>query len=245
MRSSCTVIAIGLSMMASVAHADSIDFTKLSYGPSSAIYLDGLTVRTDGSLASVVEGQGLGVGDDGVMNQFWHSLEGGGGLGTGGGDFGTLQMTVDGRINSVTIQPFLTFDGPPPVNGIVPGFVVTMRVAGSADLGFGSYGAARGIGPSSGPVTIAFKQPQDGAIDVRPVTLTDIGFIDPDHTTSDWFRPYLLAENFPDVTFTYGFSITSVDFDRIPVPEPSTWLLLALAGGGLLHYRRRRSTIST
>lgn len=227
------LVAVGMLMRASAAHADVIDFTKLSYGPGDSLVVGAVTiVAKAGSQVSIVNGTGLGIGDDGTFNavtaygstpQNWQDP--------------TLSLIVDGKINSFTLAPFLQVDGPAPIDGVFLGFRYALHVLGGP--GFGSCYCEDGVIAPIGPKVYTFRHfTGEDEIDTRPSEIDDLGLL----FQPDWFRPYLLAEQFPDVTFTYGFSMTALDYDPTPVPEPSTWLLLALGGAGLIYHRQRLLT---
>jgi hypothetical protein len=92
------------------------------------------------------------------------------------------------------------------------------------------------------PYTIDFTRFHTETKDLRPYEISpfQINFYGFDDILA--FEPYLLSHNFPDVTFSYGFSITSMDYDH-GVPEPGTLSLLLMGGGGAWLWRRRRDRV--
>lgn len=232
------LIVIGLLLVARVATADSIDFTQLSFGPSGTIDYGGLTITGGTGFAgivgtftpapvSIVDGIGLGVGSDGSIDvrsvfENGHYVSSASTMDT------TLTVSAGtGRINSLTINPYMHVEGPAPIAGVFLGFSVGGHVdqarTDSADFDYRS-----GPPPTFAPFVVDFTPliKADGR-DFRPVTLENFGMFWNDINIDELFRPYMLSQGFPNATFTYGFSITAIDYD--PSPEPATLLLMLTA----------------
>jgi hypothetical protein len=236
-------------LWASPAEADLIDFTQVSIGPANTIQFEGVTITGGTGFAaiegtprepeqvSMVAGLGLGMGADGsfdVRSVF-----------DNGGQFNasrsaqdlTATLSVNGRINSLAIQPYMHVEGPDPTETTFLHF----RIGGKVDhrrTDHAELNSAYWVHPPFAPFTIDYTQIGDETRDLRPVSLINFGMFWYDLTQSDLFRPYMLLQGFPDATFTYGFSITALDYTPDPVPEPATWLLVGL--GSLLVARRQR-----
>lgn len=239
MRLIWATVLTGVLVMARPAGATTIDFTQFTAADATLTLGDVTITGNDGALVSVVAGTGLGAGDNGTFDAFIHFMPG---LapGTEMNIDPRLQIAVAGLINNVTLQPFLHLDGPPPIEGAFFGFDLTMTAQGDPARGFGSYGGVVGVPAPFASTTIAFKDGADGKADVRPSTLTNVG-ISP--IVMDVFKWYLIEQNFPDATFTFGYSITSLDYTPTePTPEPATLGLLLVGSGVLLVGLRARKT---
>ena len=239
MRILITVLGVAL-LCARPASASFIDFTALNIGPSATIVLDGLTITgQNGALAAIVAGEGLGIANIGRMsaidailafeaghiaNNLWREVE------------GRLQLSVDGVIDSLTLQPFMTI------------------LSGQTALGFPNFeiryfphttGLAstdtQGIATPFVSKTLAFTDEE------RPHTISDMGLWlnqPPESRLTGFVNTYG-----PEITVQFGYSIVSMNytptsvpdlasFNSSAVPEPATGLLLGL--GALALWRRRR-----
>jgi len=233
------LVLVGLLATPTIGQADSIDFTALTRGAASLIQIGGLTISgEDGARVAIENGVGLGMADGvgraGSFDEVWHYL-----ANTGAGE-GELSLTVDGYINALTIQPYLVIDGPTPTDGVPLYFQVAFGPV-AYDLVFPSR---RFFNVNTPFETRTFNSSDfaGGAASNSIFGLRHIG-VEFDFSKGDVFAPYLRSQNFPDVSFSYGFSIVSMDYTPRHVPEPSSVLLvtIGLVGIGLLRRRVRRS----
>jgi hypothetical protein len=246
MRILVSVGVLAWLMWPSPASADLIDFTQVSRGPSDTLVFKGVTISAaDGAQVSMVAGRGLGVGSNGSVDgqlswdfdqtvsdfsrfppfKEFESLE------------RRMRLSVDGRINSLTLQPYMKIDGPAPIDGVPLRFLLRGEAnhpePSKADLVF-----SESVDSPFAPLTIDFTR-FNRELDLRPNEINDFGlrFYDVDPIVI--FEPYLLSHKFPDVTFSFGFSITALDYDPSKVPEPGTLSLLLMGGGSAWWWRRR------
>jgi hypothetical protein len=234
MRRWLSLLVVAL-LWASPAHADLIDFTTLTAGPAATLQIGGVTIsgEQDG-LVAIEYGVGLGlVGleGNGSLDYVWAS-------GTNTHTFdGRLTLSVDGSINALTIQPYLRIDGPAPIDGVP--LNIPMSFLRDGDLIYPYYYAM--LPAPFAPVTFDFHggsslNPYDDRIDA----LLSLG-LDADWSLNDFFGAYLLSHDRAPATFSYGYSIVSLDYTPTPTPEPGTLALLAL-GVGILSLRRHSTS---
>ena len=137
-----------------------------------------------------------------------------------------LSLGVDGEISSITILPYFSILGSG--ESLFLPFDISYyphNTGGNTALSYWTL-------TSPDPLQINF-QPGE-----RP-SLVDLGLIS-DFGNTPGFFPYLEAQGFPDITFEFGYSIKSIDYTPMSVPEPSPLAIVGLGLLGLLAARRSR-----
>lgn len=223
------LIAAILALASSPAYASFVDLTQVSFAASNTLVIQGVTVTgQNGGLVSAVAGKGLGVGVDGSIDRVDILKKG---IFSGGSTDPLMSLSVNGFVNSISFSSYLIVGGPAP------------------SAGFSAFPlSGRAFAPSvpSLPFTLTFPTPTTSrTLDFgtyRPSSITDIGLYT-DRTVDDWYRGYLTDNGFPDVTFSFGVSITGIDFTPTTTPEPST-LLISSLGFAAAFWRRRRDSVS-
>jgi hypothetical protein len=217
-----------LLLSASPAAAATIDFTTLSRSAAETLQIGDVTITgVNGGLVSTVLGVGLGVGADGSWDANFHVDAGGSTAQETGDAGGGLNIAVNGTITGFTVRPYMVIDGPPLPDGVFLGFLARFDSVSPGGDGTKNFSMLAPFDEKTLDYTILQMTGMD-----RFALGGDASF----YTLS---RAYLAAYDFPDASFHYGFSITSIDY--IPVPEPSTWLLL-LCGLIGLHGAHRVAT---
>jgi hypothetical protein len=225
--------------VSSIAHADVVDFTQVSIGAQSSFSYQGVTVTgNNATQVSTVAGVGLGisgVGSDGSIDWIYNRFSDSDGNYISGGtmETGTLNLSVDGRINSITLVPYLSIEGPTPLEGVQLRFTSRFTPVVSQ---CGSWEARRAMGSAAAQTfnMSIFECGREGAM----VTgLNTIGINHPEMGND--LRYYEMSQEFPDYTARFGFSIVSLDYTPTQVPEPGTLQLLGLGVVGVALIRRR------
>lgn len=233
--------ALLLTTMHGRASAVVVDFTQVSIGAQGTIDFEGVTITANDEFwqVALVAGEGLGLagvessGSIDLIYQRYFDSEGNY-LSSSSSD-GTLSMSVDGRINAVTIAPYMTIDGPAPIAGIPMGFTTRFDTV-TPDLGDGRV--ERYMFYASAPsYEFTFPLVQECDPDCRPTGL-DLFGLNSAAVFSD-FRPYEVSQSFPEYTVRFGYSILSVDYTPTQVTEPMTLALLSTGLVALKLYGRR------
>lgn len=229
------LIAVVLSLASTPASAAFLDLTQVSYGANNTLVIGGVTITgQDGGLVSVVAGKGLGSGVDGSIDRV-DKL-----------DYEPnqppkitvtndprLSLSVNGFFNSITFTSYFVVDGPASKD---PLFAIPLT------------GRAFAPGKTSLPFTVSIPLGVNAStldfakLDYRANAITDLGLYT-DSTVDSWFRGYLLQNGFPDVTFSYGISITGIDYTLSPTPEPATLLLFSIGVLAALFCRRHADAV--
>jgi hypothetical protein len=229
----------------SIAHADVVDFTQVSIGPQATIHFQGVTITGGApnpdlpvSQVGMVAGVGLGIGPDGSVDfTFSRSYDETGAYGATAVSDGQFNISVDGRINSITLATYMIIDGPPVPNGVSADFFFHYNPQFIGLTG-GDYFQGAFYGTTSKVINFpTCSTGLPGSPDCRPVALNNIFLLGPEF--ADSLRAYEVATNFPEYTEHFGFSITSIDYERTHVPEPSSLLLLSCGIAGLAVARRK------
>jgi len=227
------IVTIGVLLLARSAVANTIDFTAATLGAANTIQIGGVTITGARGALVATDARGLGI-NDGAFDETWRSLPDN----TFTGDFGLLSISVDGTLNSLTIQPYLLVNGQAPVSGVDIAFQMSFMPRG--DLSYGqSYETIRS---ATGSVTFNFTpgyvlNPFGDSI----TALTRVG-LGADLSNGDLFGAYLKSQGLESAEVSYGYSITGIDYTPTPTPEPSE--LLLMAGFAVLGYRGFRGQSS-
>jgi hypothetical protein len=222
------LLFVGVAVLwASPAHADFIDFTQLSYAPSETIVIGGVTITGEGgSLVGIVAGQGLGIEGGGSIGTIDRGLA----FATGSWDpvccapfDGDVLLETDGFVNAITIQPYLTAVGLSVADLDTPYFEISYP----AD-GFSNYHTVSSLLATT--ITWNVVDPFIMNMGVR----SDFG-------QDQYFRAALERHGLPAASFSFGYSIVSMDYTPTHVSEPSTLSLLGLVAalGACLRVRLR------
>ena len=237
-------VAVASSTWPGRAEATVISFDSVTRAASDVLIIDGVTIAPNATLGSgegagvggqVATVQGIGLGTTGLLSPgFIDRFDSYGDCSSTGlchGNDSSVSLSVDGRINSVTLQFYHTLDGPPknPEDNCC-----SFEWAWLARNGVSPSGPSFEVQNDTDPTlaTLDFSTWNDRPFSVDIGVLANFGqFL---HQVT-----YLQNHGFPDATFTFGLSIVSLDYTPDPVPEAST---VALLGAGLLHLVRRRRT---
>jgi hypothetical protein len=237
------LIATILFVLACATKAEAIlvDFTQVTYGPSSTLIIGGVTVTSStifnpvgSSSISTVEGIGLGVGTlaaNGSIDRLMElTITGEHWLATGRDVRETpLTLTVDGEITAVTIQPHFTFTGPN-APAPLPEFIIGYN---TFTPGWTSVPMFQYVDVDS-PRTFQFPLHPEMP---GPTSIVDLGVYDDFDWTRIILTDYMRQQGLTSVTAQFGFSITSVEYTPRSVPEPGTLSLLAIGAFCLLKRR--------
>jgi PEP-CTERM motif len=221
----CLATLLALLLFSPAARANTIDFTQLNIAATTSWSSgDGVTISGDSAaLVASLTGRGLGVGDgfiDGIDSSVTSLRE------------GSLSIHVDGRIQSITVQPFETIDGVRSTEWFEFGLATHIPNF----IGTNYYYQASG---PMAPMTLSFDT---HGPEFDPDALERIGLF------SDFGQighvVYLMDH--PDAVFNFGFSITALDYTpTVPTPEPASLLLFGVGVGLCLLVRRSRTEPSS
>lgn len=221
-------------LLVSDIYALTIHFDTANYGPSEVLNIGGVTISDSlvlgnvGGEVAAVSGAGLGstyIGPNYSVDrqETYYSV-----TATGGHISEGLHLAVDGKINSITIDPYFSVLGPgePAQLPFEIGYILT---------GVPSARNYMTLDPTDqNTVTITFDRDWDylpTGIDIA--NTSDFGEF-------HFFWDYLQEHTLP-VTFQYGFSILSLTYTPYAsVPEPSPMIVLAAGLVGLAAWRRKK-----
>jgi hypothetical protein len=208
------------------AHATVVSFNTLSSAATDVLQIGGVTIT--GTDVATVFGTGLGVGD-GSFDEFvsYNPADDS----TNTTVDGNMSLSVDGRINSMTIMPFFNVIGgtPCPACNFEIGYRPQTGVPTSTNYSVLAGGT---------PVTLLFDNLNaDGTL---PVSLDNLGIYG-DFGEGPYITSYITSNNFQPVSFSFGFSILSLDYTPTATPEPATLSLLALGSLTAAFTGRRRA----
>jgi len=238
------VAGVASSVWPGRADATVISFDSLTRPASDVLVIDGVTItpeQSGGPVGKVATVQGIGLGIAGLLSPgFVDRFDSFGGCSStgpcgtsSGNDFG-VSLSVNGRINSVTLRFYQTLDGPPKNADDSCCAFEWSYFARNGLAAAPVYELQRDTDPTLATLDFAALNTRFGG-EFRPFSL-DIG----PHADFGQFplqATYLQNHGFPAAMFTYGLSIVSLDFTPDPVPEAST---IGLLGAGLLRLFRRR-----
>lgn len=211
------------------ANAITVYFDNANRGPSDTLQIGGITISgltpwgPTGQPATVA-GAGLGSATVGPINSVdWQVHFAQGSFGDTSVSEG-LRFSVDGVINSITIVPYYSLLGSEePLQFSFP-IMIDPRTFGSGGVTYLSPDWFNAATPYPSEITYnwAFRNGDISSFDINLIPASEWG------TPNVILYDYLAANNFPDATFQFGFTIESLDYT--PAPEPGT---LSLAGLGL------------
>ena len=228
------LIAVVLSLASSPASAAFLDLTQVSYGANNTLVIGGVTITgQDGGLVSVVAGKGLGSGVDGSIDRVDKlDYEPNQSPKISSTIDPRLSLSVNGFFNSITFTSYFVVDGPATKDPLVA-IPLTGRAFAPGKTSLPFF-VTIPLGVNSSKLDFA-------SLDYRANAISDLGLYT-DSTVDSWFRGYLVQNGFPDVTFSYGISITGIDYTLNPTPEPSTLLLFSVGLLATVLYRRHRES---
>jgi hypothetical protein len=234
-------VAVASSTWPGRAEATVVSFDSVTRAASDVLVIDGVTIAptpwgvdaVDGQVATV---EGIGLGTTGLLSPgFIDRFDNFGDCSTTGGLChgydSAVRLSVNGRINSVTLRFYQTLDGPPknPEDGCCA-FEWAWIAHDGVTPSEPDYEVHSDTDPTLGTLDFSKRQPRPFSVDFG--VFSDFGEFLYQFT-------YLQNHSPAPATFTYGLSIVSLDYTPDPVPEAST---VALLGAGLLHLVRRRRT---
>jgi len=230
-------LAVASSTWAGRAEATVVSFDSMTRAPSDMLVIDGVTIAPTPWGVDAVEGQvatveGIGLGTTGLLSpgfidRFDSYYGDCSSTGLCHGYDSAVRLSVNGRINSVTLRLYQTLDGPP---------------KNPEDHCCAFEWAFFTNSPGS-PGGVSYELHTDKDPPLRTVALFGGSYVEfgvfSDFGEFLYQFTYLQNHSPAPATFTYGLSIVSLDYTPDPVPEAST---VALLGAGLLHVVRRRRT---
>ena len=238
---------VAACLLAIPARANLIDFTAITSAASPSLTFGDITITATGTSAdarvATVAGVGLGTvgwGSDGSIDMTFIWGDGGrdslstgwglsGGFGAGFGSGLSIIANGDAIINSMTILPYMTIDGPQPDR------LPTFSVGWDVYVHGGVFGTNYFELQPFVQTTFYAERP-----DPFPTwQFHDVAF----RSDFDYFIPFLAyreSTNYAASTMNFGFSILSVDYTpATDVPEPATLFVIGI-GGAVLGCRRAR-----
>ncbi|MDD5203954.1 MAG: PEP-CTERM sorting domain-containing protein [Desulfobacterales bacterium] len=221
---------------ASDAFATIVNFGNYDLGPSDPLVIEGVTITpliVGKGRPATVGGMGLGsdwIGSPGRLDRFSHY-----GAGQNGG-YTTqkegINLKVDGVLNSFTISPYFSV-----LEGYDMQFPIELTYLGGGYNGGFREHLWDAIDPAVSTYTYDLRW-QSG-LKMEPVDNTYI-LLASYWDEMMWAWEDLYLNGYPEVSFQYGFTITSVDYTPVQsVPEPGTLILVFSGLIGCAAFRRR------
>lgn len=229
------VAAVGV-LGITASNAVTVSFDDANRAPSDLLQIEGVTIT--GDQVATVSGTGLGSGVLGSLGSVDRVMHYSAGQmfpdrsqnGSSDWAWEGLQLSVDGHIDSVTVQPYFSVVGS--AASVSLPFEMSLLKGGN-----GLSGTSYQLVDPSQIQPVVFNFPDSEDFWVSSLTLQPTSDFGQEMHFLDYRR-----QNSEEQTFMFGFTIKSLDYTpdtSLAVPEPNTTLFMCLGLLGLLFARRK------